>query len=274
MSYKDILFHAFSGDAGEAVQTAAFGLAKKQGAQITGISVVNNTPISAFAIPYMPTDLGDSYLDGARSVAKSLQADIEEAGRKAEIRIEWRYVEGDIRGIVNLHSRYTDLVILSQGAGEFIPDGPPLNLPEDLILSTAKPILSVPWHGDFSNIGQNVLVAWNASAQSSRAVHDALPILTRADNVRVLTIGPEDSHHIPGAEITAHLTRHGANAEAEHVVKEGSSTGDTILNYARNMNADLIVCGGWGHSRMLETVMGGVTKHLLRHIHVPVLMSH
>jgi len=274
MPLRDILFHAFEGEAGDTVQATVLALAKRQGAQVTGISVVDNTPIPAYVMPYVPANLGDTYLDEARIVAKSLRESVEEAGRKAAVHVEWRYVEGDIRGVINLHSRYTDLIVLGQGAGEDVPIGPALNLADDLILSSAKPILSVPWKGDFSNIGKNVLVAWNSSAQSSRAVHDALPILTEADSVRVLTVGPDDGNHLPGAEITAHLTRHGVNAEAVHVEDTGSSTGETIINNAANMNADMIVCGGWGHSRLFETVMGGVTRHLLRNMQVPILMSH
>ena len=180
-------------------------------------------------------------------------------------------MEGPDGGEGCLHQRR---IRLGQGAGDDVPIGPALNLADDLILTSAKPILSVPWQGDFSNIGSNVLIAWNSSAQASRAVHDAMPILQQADSVRVLTVGPEETGHIPGAEITAHLTRHGVKADAEHVVKGSDATGEIILNYAGNTNADMIVCGGWGHSRLLETVMGGVTRHLLRNMTVPVLMSH
>ena len=274
MPFRDILFHAFEGEAGDTVQSAAIGLAKSQGAQVTGVSVVDNTPIPAYVVPYVPANLGDTYLEEARTVAKSLRSSVEDAGHQAGVHVEWRYVEGDIRGVINLHSRYTDVVVLGQGAGDDVPIGPALNLADDLILSSAKPILSVPWRGDFSNIGKNVLVAWNSSAQSSRAVHDALPILKAADSVRILTVSDDEGGHLPGAEITAHLTRHGVNAEADHVTESGGSTGETIINYCANMNADMIVCGGWGHSRLLETVMGGVTRHLLRHMQVPVLMSH
>lgn len=274
MAYRDILFHAFEGEAGDTVQKTALALAGKMGAQVTGVSVVDNTPIPAYVVPYLPTNLDQNYLEEARATAKSLRSRVEDAGRAADIHVEWRYVEGDIRGVINLHSRYTDLVVLGQGAGEDVPLGPALNLADDLILSTAKPILSVPWHGDFTNIGTNVLVAWNGSPQSSRAVHDALPILTEAQSVKLIEVGPENIHHIPGAEITAHLTRHGVNVEADYVVEGSNSTGEAILGYASEMNADLIVCGGWGHSQIVETVMGGVTRHLLRNMPVPILMSH
>ncbi|TDI60479.1 MAG: universal stress protein [Alphaproteobacteria bacterium] len=274
MTYKDILFHAFEGEAGQNVQAAAIGLAKKQGAQVTGISVVDNTPIPSYVVPYVPANLGDTYLEEARRVAKSLLKQVEEAGRQNDVKVEWRYVEGDIRGVINLHSRYTDIVVLGQGAGDDVPIGPALNLADDLILSSSKPILSIPWQGDHANFGDTVVVAWNSSAQSSRAVQDALPILTNAAKVHVLTVGEENPSHLPGAEITAHLVRHGVNAEAAHLVRTSEAVGETILNYVAETGSDMIVCGGWGHSRLLETVMGGVTRHLLRHMTVPVLMSH
>jgi nucleotide-binding universal stress UspA family protein len=274
MPFKDILFHAFEGEAGPAVRAAALGLAQKHSAQATGLGIVDDTPIPSYVLPYGPGNFQQSYLKDARAKTKSLRAEVEEAGRKSGVHVEWRYAEGDILAIINLHSHYTDLVVLGHGVPADAPIGAIPNLANHLILSIAKPILLVPWRGDFSSIGQNVLVAWSSTAESSRAVHDALPILTQAEEVHILTVGSGAEDHIPGAEISAHLARHGVKVVVDHAINGDHSTGETILNKAVDMNADMIVSGAWGHSRLQEMVMGGVTRHLLRNLHLPVLMSH
>lgn len=274
MAYKEILFHAFEGPAGEAVQNAAFDLATRCEARVIGLAVVDNTPIPSYVVPYVPGNMTETYLQEARQTAKALEPRVIEGADKAGLRAEWRYVEGEIRGIMNVHARYADLVVLAQGSGEDVPLGPALNLPDDLVLTSGRPVLVVPFEGAPTGFGSNILIAWNGSAQSSRAVHDALPLLQAANSVTVLTVGPEEASHIPGAEITAHLVHHGVNASADHAIERDHSTADTILHAASDAGANLIICGAWGHSRFLETVLGGVTRHLLRHMKVPVLMSH
>ena len=116
------------------------------------------------------------------------------------------------------------------------------------------------------------------SRESARAANDALPILAGAEKVRVLAIDPKDGvgghGDVPGADIALHLARHGVAAEASHTISTGIGHGETLLSYAADIGADLIVAGGYGHSRARETVFGGVTRTLLRSMTVPVFLSH
>ncbi len=136
----------------------------------------------------------------------------------------------------------------------------------------------VPYIGARQEMGRNVLVAWNGSREATRAVNDALPILERADKVTVLAVNPgkngNDHGDIPSADIALHLARHGVKAEASQTVSDELEVGSIILSRISDLGADLVVMGAYGHSRMRELMMGGVTRDLLRHMTVPVLMSH
>ncbi len=119
-----------------------------------------------------------------------------------------------------------------------------------------------------------MLVAWNGTREAARATHDALPFLTQADKVVVLGVSASGEDHIPGADLSTHLARHGVSVEIHNREANDVSVGDAILNAASDYGADLLVIGAYGHSRLRELVLGGVTRHLLRHMTIPVLMSH
>lgn len=273
MAIKNILFHAFEGDAGESVRDVAFKLAQEHDAHASALSVVDNTPIPAYVVPYVPVNLSDTYIEEARKIAADIEAQTKAKAESEGVRLDWNSEEGVLTGRMNVHAHYCDLCVVGQGAGSDIPVGPANMLPDEMILGSGRPILVVPHGYKPDGLGKKILVAWNSSPQSARAVHDALPLLVKADEVRILSVGGPENH-LPGAEISTHLARHGVNAEAAHAVEKDLSTAETIVEDASDWGADLIVCGAWGHSRIRETVLGGVTRHLLRHMNVPVLMSH
>jgi nucleotide-binding universal stress UspA family protein len=132
----------------------------------------------------------------------------------------------------------------------------------------------IPYIGAPQNLGKKILVAWNASREASRAVADAMPMLEAADSVEVFAVEPNGMGDAPGADIAAHLARHGINATANKTTGLDIDVGDVLLNQAADSGADLIVMGGYGHSRMRELVLGGATRHILEHMTVPVLLSH
>jgi nucleotide-binding universal stress UspA family protein len=176
-----------------------------------------------------------------------------------------------------VHARYADLAIVGQLDPDNEAPGSPLS-PADVLLDSGRPALVVPYVGRFADVGQRVLIGWNASREAARAVNDALPLLARAAQVTVLAVNPRvgTMHHgaTPGADIAAHLARHGITVTVEiaHVTELDAS--DTLLNRAADLGADLIVTGAYGRSRMRELVLGGVTRDLLRRMTVPVFMSH
>lgn len=273
MAIRNILLHAFEGEAGNTVRDVAFGLAQKHDSHVSALSIVDNTPIPAYVVPYVPVNLSDTYIEEARKTAENVETQTRAEAEKQGVRLDWNYEEGDLCGHMNVHARYADICVVGQGTGSDVPVGPANLLPDELILGSGRPVLIVPYGYKTDGLGKKILVAWNGSAQATRAVHDAMPLLQNADNVRILSVGGPENH-LPGAEIGAHLAQHNVNAEAHHAVEDGLSTAETIAENVSDWGADMVVCGAWGHSRLRETVLGGVTRHLLRNMTVPVVMSH
>jgi nucleotide-binding universal stress UspA family protein len=152
-----------------------------------------------------------------------------------------------------------------------------MEAPAELVLQSGRPVLFVPNIGEYSGIGSRVLVAWNGRRESARAAFDALPLLKRAEKVSVLWINPGDdsaARQVPAGDLCMALARHGVTCEAAAIDQQDQPDGETLLARARYTHANLIVMGCYGHSRLREFVLGGVTRHVLRDMNVPVLMAH
>ena len=146
-----------------------------------------------------------------------------------------------------------------------------------LLLQVGRPVLVVPASGRFDAVGSTVMVAWKDTRESARAVHDALPILCRARHVHLVCLErPADNRHVSRSqldELHRWLLRHEVEATL-HQEAANSGIGQRLLARAGELGADLVVMGGYGHSRLHELVLGGVTRTLLAHMSVPLLLSH
>ncbi len=190
-------------------------------------------------------------------------------------RSEWRTAEGDIATAVALHARYADLVLVNQTD----PDADTrTDFADAVLMWIGRPVLVVPYAGEFKSLADTVLLAWNASREAARAVTDALPFLQRARRVVVLSVAARPAAAAlgatPGADIALYLARHGVATEVAPTVAADVDPGNEILSRAADYGADLIVMGAYGHSRAREIVLGGATRTVLHSMTVPVLMSH
>lgn len=194
---------------------------------------------------------------------------------------EWRISEPKGTSYVEAvldYARVADLVIAAQTESDW-DDSHMFDVPEWLTMESGRPVLIVPKSGDMQTIGHRVLIAWNNSRESARAVFDALPLLQNAKAVRVLCVEeadkPQSNRDRPVAEICASLTRHGVNCVAEHIkpAKHGVA-GEDLLTQVRQHNCDLLVMGCYGRSRFREFIFGGASRHVLQQATVPVLMAH
>src|SRR5882757_5435775 len=285
MSFKDILIHLDEGPRSSTRLKIAVDLARRQKAHLTGIFVVDIPGSDLFFGAGMPFSAGggmdqmvSSLRTEATSRAEAAGQEFREALRRDGLEGEWRTVEGDTISLLALHARYADLTVLGQPNEDEAYKGPSADaVLVNVLLSSGRPILAVPYAGKFERVGERVLVAWNASREATRAVNDALPLLRDATAVTVLAVNPRhgiDGHgDVPAADIALHLARHGVKAEAAHTVAHDISEGDALLSYAADLGADLIVSGGYGHSRAREMVFGGVTRTLLQEMTVPMLLS-
>jgi nucleotide-binding universal stress UspA family protein len=212
--------------------------------------------------------------EAAAEAGAAFQARLYESGCSGQ----WRIVEGDPLEVLAEQARYGDLLVVSQNksAGDILPGGH--EMPDRVILSAGRPVLVVPYIYAGAPIGKRVMIAWDAGRMAARAVHDALPILTKAENVTIMVANPkpgkEGHGDLPGADLATHLARHGVKATADHTVSNELEIGELLLSRVADDQADMLVLGAYGHARWRELVLGGVTAHILEHMTVPVLMSH
>ncbi|MBV9251031.1 MAG: universal stress protein [Acetobacteraceae bacterium] len=285
MALKNVLIHLDSSARSNSRLGLACSLARRWGAHLTGVFIVDlPTPefFYAGAVPYMavpPEELLDRIRAEAIAGSDPVQAQFRERLRTEDLQGEWRLAEGNLPATLALHARYADLTIVGQPAPNDRREATASNAAiVTTVMSSGRPVLAVPYAGEFSAVGERVLVAWNASRESARAVNDALPLLEQAKMVTVLAVNPRHGiggqGDVPAADITLHLARHGVRAEAAHTVATDIADGETLLSYAADISADLIVAGAYGHSRARELVFGGVTRTLLNEMTVPVFLSH
>ncbi|HLI14363.1 MAG TPA: universal stress protein [Alphaproteobacteria bacterium] len=281
MAFKDLLVHIGKSRHRDQCIEIAAGMALAFDAHLTGLYTVPDLTkmyASSFVEPLLITDIVASQeAEQARAcqVAKSLFNDVT---RRAGIKAEWREVKGDAGDAAALHARYVDLTIIGQTDPDEVLTESERMVPVRVLFESGRPVLMVPYVTAPVTFGKRVMIAWNASPQATRAVNDSLPLLEEAKSVTVLAINP---HHgsrghgeVPGADIALHLARHGVKAEATHVFADDVEVGNMILSRAADLEADLIVMGAYGHTRLRELVLGGATRSLLGQMTVPVFMSH
>lgn len=275
--YKTILVHYDAGKGAPVRLETAIGLAGTFGAHVACLYALS--AITEPAYGYQATEIMREALQRRSAdmlaVARRSYADCKR--RTGFEKIEWRESKADALDAVALHARYADLVVIGQQDPE-APGGVVKDFERSLPLAAGRPVLVVPYTFEGKPVGEHVLVAWNASREAARAVHDALPLLKRAKHVHVVAFEPEKSGAAhgeePGADIALMLARHGVKVTVSRYDAPDVDVGNLLLSRAFDLSADLIVMGAWGHSRLREFVLGGVTRTLLESMTVPVLMSH
>jgi len=278
MSYRTILVHVDkSANAAERFRVAA-DLAGREGAHLVGtaMSGVPRYLYSGSMFEGSGVIIRD-FLEHARKRADEALAQFRQvtAGfASCEVR---RREEDEYSGL-GLQARYADLVVLGQANPEERGEGAlPLDLPENVAVNSGRPVLVVPYAGEFRSLGKHPMIAWNGSVEAARAVTAALPLLRRATNVTVAIFDPEPgtaSHgQEPGADIALYLARHGVEVEVT-VCPGPIDIGNAILSTGANIDADLLVMGCYGHSRFREMMLGGASRTVLSSMTLPVLLAH
>lgn len=274
MSIKTILVHVTADAAGTRNLDAACLLAQTFDAHVEGVHVIDVNLIPSLASPYarIPQEVIDMRRKADENAAKKAKSSFQARMEKEGLSSEWRLARGEPRHEIARQARYADLVILAQADPEDTVASA-ISLPADVILLSGLPVLMTPAK-EIKTLGKRVLLAWNGSAQSARAAHDALPILKKSKDVMVLSVGKGDAGRLSADNICAHLARHGVRVTADYAEDVSRPEEDVLLSAVKAHGADLVVAGAWGHSRLREMILGGVTKSLLQRAPVPVLFSH
>lgn len=220
-----------------------------------------------------------SYTEWKHQVGERARHALMGATDELSITVEWRAPDWATAANVQAEAHLADLIILGQHDPADEAAYAEQNFVESIVLQCGRPVLVVPYAGWFPSVGKNIMVAWNGSRESARAINDALPLLQRAEAIDVFACSqPNVSSEppiCPPRYAVDWLSRHGVTAQLRTcALDNGDDAGQMLLSEAANRNADLIVMGAYGHSRMRELVLGGVTRTLLKSMTVPVLMSH
>ena len=287
MALRDLLVYTDQSESAHQDLRLAADLARRHGSRLTALFVRAHTPMQLRE--QRVAELGLASADAMARENRHIERSIDECidklrseltayGERYGLATEWRSVEGPPSALVPQHARYADLCVVSQAA--LTHDATvEYTFAEQLLFVTGRPVLFVPTYGEFETLGRHILVAWNSSRASTRAVNDALSLIEGAQRTTVLTVNPAeimDRHRgLPSELIVEHLRRHSAAVEGmrlDHV--PAGSVAEAVLREAANVGADLIVAGAFGHPRLWEKLLGGVTRDLLARMTLPVMMAH
>jgi nucleotide-binding universal stress UspA family protein len=279
-SWKDIAVFLDGTPDGEKIGRHAAALARRHGAHLAGVYGVLRTS---------PGHPSQGYARGDRAIQQVIgrlraadEQKVLDAGRsfsdlcyEYDIESEFRIVWCDAaRDVTVPQAFHCDLIVSAHPKPHDLPDGWSA---ERLLLTSGTPVLLVPNSWRAEPIGDAVLIAWNASREARRAVSDAMPFIGPAGSVTVLIVdGDRDPARFgedPGADILEHLARHGADAEIQKVASQGAPIAEVILSQAAERGANLLVIGAYSHPRTAEMLFGGVTRSLLSHSELPLLIS-
>jgi nucleotide-binding universal stress UspA family protein len=268
---KTILLHLDDSNAKRRVELAQL-VAQRLDAQVNAVYCVTPSLLryplavpSATSVSTLMLALDKEFKDKAKASFDSAAAD--------SSRLHWCEWEGNAPWNFARFALYTDLLILGQRDPDAdTADGLPDSFVPDMLEGSGHPALVVPYAGNFETVGSRVLLAWNESPEAARALSAALPFMRRASQVDVTYFA--DLPEAALASIQRFLGAHGIKPALHRGGPEGSDTGELLLSQAADLDSDLLVMGCYGHSRVREWVLGGVTRTILKSMTLPVLMVH
>jgi nucleotide-binding universal stress UspA family protein len=289
MSLKDLLVCFDRTDAGYARLELAFNLARASRVYLTGAYVLPEARVSpAGSVGFgfgPPAGMTGPAAEGVSAGGVLREAEAAEAAEqhfRSKLRLngiegEWHLLaDGDSAALIEL-AKSVDLTIAGQRPPNSQSNGVSRFRPEDIVVAAGRPVLIVPYAGAFETVGRRILIAWDGTREANRALHDALPLFTDPE-ATVVFVGSHErdlEQHRPALNrVVDHLHHYGVAAKSEETLRGGLAVSDILLSRAADLAADLIVAGGYHHSQLREALLGGVSRELLEHMTVPVLMSH
>jgi nucleotide-binding universal stress UspA family protein len=252
----------------------AVQMAKHCEARLNGVYVRRQLDIPSYADVQIPQDVLAAGEKQLVEMSDAARGTFQKGVAGSSLDGEFHQLKGVLPEVLSTSMHCADLAIVAQRN----PDhGDDLNVhysPDPLLFQAGRPLIVVPHTGEFRYPPSNVVVAWNTSAPSARALHDALPLLRQAEQVLVVSVGKSGQAAFADGSLARHLTQHALQAEIRNVDAADSEAPEAVLSVAAESGSGLIVMGGYGHTRFRELVLGGMTRALLESMTVPVLMSH
>ena len=273
---KDILVNLSTGASSNVAADYAVSVAILLEAHIAGIAFAYEVVVPETVFAGVSASLVAAHRAETKKTAEIAAKKFEECARSATLSVESRVIGASFEGSAGIFShlaRRYDLSIVKQSEPERAGAD---HIIEAALFGSGRPVLVVPYIQKQGLKLNRILLCWDGSRSAARAFADALPLLTRSSKVDVITIATKDDKkgEIPGADIAHHLARHRVKVDLKRLVAPDTDVASTILSHAADISADLIVMGGYGHSRLREFMLGGATRGILASMTVPTFMSH
>jgi nucleotide-binding universal stress UspA family protein len=246
-------------------------------AHVLGLAFAYEPVIPGAMMGSVPAEFIESQRAEASDTANGAIRRFEELARRSSISRDTRMLSASLSGAsdqLGRLSRRFDIVVVGQperehGAGDEM-------VAEGALFESARPVIVVPFIHKGGLKLDRVMACWDGSRAATRAIADSLPLMKKAKQVEIVIVanGRPKTNEVPGADLGEHLARHGLKVDVKRITSPDIDVASTILSYAADSSTDLIVMGGYGHSRLREFILGGVTRGILESMTVPVLMSH
>jgi nucleotide-binding universal stress UspA family protein len=274
---KDILVSVPVGATSNVPVDYAISVATAFDAHLAGVAFVYEPVVPGMVFDGVAANIINTYRIESEKAGKAAAVKFEDAVRRAGLAVESHLFDSQTAGageVFAQFARHFDISMVAQiEPGKDVPEE---LLPESALFGSGRPVLIVPYIQKAGLKLDRVVVCWDGSRAAARAMGDAMPFLARAKLVEVLTVSrnEEPRDELPGVDIAQHLARHKLKVDFKRIVASDIDVASAILSHAADTSADLIVMGGYGHSRLREFVLGGATRGILQAMTVPILMSH
>ena len=276
MAIKTIIVHLGDDPQVETRIRFATQLAAKHAAFLTGLFVMRDVDMPDAIVGRGASSVVlESRLERIAERANELATIFDDHCGKMGVQHRWVQEDGEHLKLLAEHARAADLLLVSQFDAKGLDNKLRLHIAERLILTAGVPVLVLPFDFDAETDFERVMIAWNSSRESVRAVRDALDLIKAANTVVGLSTGSaEETGRVPLEQLQAFLSRHGVSVEIKRDFGDARNAGDIILRQAADNGINLIVMGAFGRPGWQEIILGGATRQVLENMDRPVLMSH
>jgi len=246
-------------------------------AHVLGVAFVYDPVIPGSVMGGIPPEFIESQRRESEKKVQQAIARFEQVAKRVGVAYETRTLNASIAGAADRlgHlARRFDLAIVGQPERERAATAEVVD--EGVLFDSGRPVIFVPYIQKSGLKLDRVMLCWDGSRAATRAINDAMPFLEKAKQVELVIVSSKagKANELTGADMGQHLARHGLKVEVKRITSPDIDVTSTILSYAADSSADMIVMGGYGHSRLREFILGGVTRGLLETMTVPTLMSH
>lgn len=255
----------------------AVALGEALEAHVAGVAFSYEPVIPGAVMGGIPPEFIEAQRTEADKKAKDAVARFEATAKRAGLSAESRIISASVSAAAEQFARIGrrfDLVVVGQadpdqGVQDEVVD-------ETALFESGRPVVFVPFIQKAGVKLDRVMVCWDGGRAATRAIADSMPLLQKAKQVEIVMVASKSAKgdEIAGADLGQHLARHGLKVDVKRITSPDIDVASTILSYAADSSADMIVMGGYGHSRLREFILGGATRGILESMTVPVLMSH